>query len=93
MTTEPQMLEAMARAMAAFIYNSEGLETMNYMGVDDYCNREWNHYVRQAQAVIAAMKPFVRGVVKNLINIQNEGDIVSNSYATDILASLPDCWK
>jgi hypothetical protein len=48
------LVERVAEAIAASIYRSEGLETMNYAGVEDYCRREWKHYASEAQAAVAA---------------------------------------
>lgn len=62
--TREQLLEGIARAVALHIYRSEGLETMNYMGENDYANREWTHYQSQAQAVLDYISPMLREVVE-----------------------------
>lgn len=54
--TEQNIVEVVARALAISIYHSEGLETMNYSGEQDYANREWQHYECQAKAVLSAIR-------------------------------------
>ena len=47
-----ELTERVARAIASSIYRSEGLETMNYSSEQDYANREWKHYEREATAAV-----------------------------------------
>lgn len=52
--TNDKQIEAVARAIAKYIYESQGLETMCYSGIEDYANREWHKYVDEAKASIEA---------------------------------------
>jgi hypothetical protein len=48
--------ERVARSIAACIYDIDGLETINnWKDADEYADREWRFYIRQAKAAIAAM--------------------------------------
>lgn len=61
---EPELVEAVARGIAISIYRTDGLETMNYAGEDDYANREWQHYEVQAKAALAIAREAIEGPLK-----------------------------
>lgn len=51
-----RVVEKIAKALAINLYHSEGLETMNYRGEQDFAEREWRHYEDQAQAALTAIE-------------------------------------
>lgn len=51
-----RVVEKIAKAIAINLYHSEGLETMNYRGEQDFAEREWRHYEDQAQAALTAIE-------------------------------------
>lgn len=85
--------KAVAEAIAASIYHSEGLETMNYAGVEDYCTREWHHYEKQSQAAITASDAqYVPLLVAALRKIAGDTSRAM-TIAREALDKLPDDYR
>lgn len=62
MTTDRQ-IEAVARAIAANSYHENGLETMNYASVDEFCSMEFECYIPEAKAAIDVMSKELSSVL------------------------------